>query len=428
MRTLRTAVLLVAAGLLPAASPASAAPSYELIPLPPGATSAGQPVISASGNVVVYASVVDNVQQVYAYDRKTRKLDLVSAVDKSATAAGDVQSWSPSVSGDGRYVVFISQAKNLIGKADTNGGWDLYLRDRLKRRTSRVSVDYQGKQLGVASQNGPAAAVEGAISEDGSTVAFVTNMNVLKPQDPPTGGWNLYAVRTKNPRAFAVSVDTTGSPAKQGNVASTKPQLSADGRYVVFGDAGGKLTPDVTTDVSAIYKRDTKLNKTSVVASYSGTTVGTQYYQYDMPSMDGKALLYAANRAEAVNAGFSETTRTLAVVGKGPGAFQTVMSHTATGSGTVPSEQTRDPKVSADGLHVVFTEQDLYLSTHMYSLDLKTSRLTEIGVAPSCGTCLPSSPSSGSPSRDGKVVVFTTSAALVPADTDTATDVYVQKL
>ena len=51
----------------------------------------------------------------------------------------DLESGSPSVSADGRYVAFKSLA-SLVSE-DTNGRWDIYVRDRHSSTNERVSVD-----------------------------------------------------------------------------------------------------------------------------------------------------------------------------------------------------------------------------------------------------------------------------------------------
>ena len=78
--------LLVAAALLPALGAARAAGTYELIPAPPGGANMYGPQISSSGTVVVYAATVNDVGQVWAYDRKTHRTELVSAALGDPTA------------------------------------------------------------------------------------------------------------------------------------------------------------------------------------------------------------------------------------------------------------------------------------------------------------------------------------------------------
>ena len=64
------------------------------------------------------------------------------SVDSSGGQAND-RSYSPSVSGDGRFVAFTSGADNLVS-GDTNATDDIFVHDRQTGQTTRVSVDSSG--------------------------------------------------------------------------------------------------------------------------------------------------------------------------------------------------------------------------------------------------------------------------------------------
>src|SRR5689334_11790833 len=66
------------------------------------------------------------------------------SVDSSG-AQGDGNSYAPSISADGRYVAFISDADNLVA-GDTNHAKDVFVHDRWTGATERVSVDSNGVQ------------------------------------------------------------------------------------------------------------------------------------------------------------------------------------------------------------------------------------------------------------------------------------------
>ena len=68
-------------------------------------------------------------------------------------------SGSPSISADGRFVAFNSYASNLVS-GGTNGGSQVFVRDRTTGTTSLVSVDSNGVEA-----NGPSNSP--AISSDG---------------------------------------------------------------------------------------------------------------------------------------------------------------------------------------------------------------------------------------------------------------------
>ncbi len=90
-----------------------------------------RPEISADGRYVVFASKAqldpidgNGVSDIYVYSTLTRQTALVSRgrQDAAANGASDV----PSISKDGRYIVFMSTASNLI-ESDDNGFSDVFL-------------------------------------------------------------------------------------------------------------------------------------------------------------------------------------------------------------------------------------------------------------------------------------------------------------
>ena len=72
--------------------------------------------------------------------------------------------YDPSISSDGRYVAFRSEADNLVA-GDSNDTMDIFVHDRQTGETMRVSVSSSGEQANGKSY-GP------SISPDGRYVAF----------------------------------------------------------------------------------------------------------------------------------------------------------------------------------------------------------------------------------------------------------------
>ena len=84
-------------------------------------------------------------RDVYVHDLRTGITELAST---GQDANGNNDSWSPSISDDGRFVAFQSAASNLV-EGDTNGsspntGWDVFVRDIIAGTTVRVSVAHDG--------------------------------------------------------------------------------------------------------------------------------------------------------------------------------------------------------------------------------------------------------------------------------------------
>jgi len=72
---------------------------------------------------------------------------------------------SPAISADGRFVAFESDASDLVA-GDTNGVFDVFVRDRLAGVTRRVSVGPGGQ--------GNRGSFSPAISANGRSVAYVS--------------------------------------------------------------------------------------------------------------------------------------------------------------------------------------------------------------------------------------------------------------
>ena len=145
------------------------------------------PSISGDGRFVAFYSSASNLVpgdtknrsgNIFVRDRLTNTTTLVS-VD-SAGNPGNSGSGSPSISGDGRFVAFTSDASNLV-PGDTNSepgivGTDIFVRDTLTNTTTRVSVDSAGTQ-GNSYSSSP------SISADGRFVAFDSSSSNLVPGD-----------------------------------------------------------------------------------------------------------------------------------------------------------------------------------------------------------------------------------------------------
>jgi Tol biopolymer transport system component len=101
------------------------------------------PCLSADGRYVAFTSTFDFVggdvngkQDVFVYDRRDGTNTLVSV--NSAGGQSNGASYWCSLSADGRYVTFSSDATNLVA-GDTNGLEDVFVHDRLTGQTRRVT-------------------------------------------------------------------------------------------------------------------------------------------------------------------------------------------------------------------------------------------------------------------------------------------------
>ena len=111
------------------------------------------------------------------------------------------QSRYPAISGDGRYVVFNSDASNLVA-GDTNGMADLFVRDRVLGTTTRISVGANGAQ-------GDGPSYTAAISGDGSRIVFASHAHLL----PASGYQNCYLLDRSAQTLQVLDLLPNGQPA-----------------------------------------------------------------------------------------------------------------------------------------------------------------------------------------------------------------------
>src|SRR5262249_14224623 len=112
---------------------------------------------------------------VYVHDRASGQTMRIS-VSSDGTQGNDA-SFAPSVSADGRYVLFTSLASNLVAN-DTNGASDAFIHDRLLHTTTRVSLGNGGAQ-------GASASTGAVLSKNGQVMAFLAAANAFgSPADP----------------------------------------------------------------------------------------------------------------------------------------------------------------------------------------------------------------------------------------------------
>ncbi len=129
------------------------------------ATSPGKTEVSDNGQYVTYALN----GYIYKYNIQTEENELISLGLNSEIANSN--SYSPSISADGRYIVYSSYASNLI-ENDTNGFSDIFVYDSVNKTTRIVNIGVGGFQTKNHS-NSP------TISADGNTIAYITKVHNL---------------------------------------------------------------------------------------------------------------------------------------------------------------------------------------------------------------------------------------------------------
>ncbi len=102
--------------------------------------------LSTATYLVAGQSDANGATDVFLYERATGAVTLVSHTPASATTTGTGFSFSPSISADGAFVAFTSNATNLVaGQSDANGASDVFLYQRTSVHRSPADFDGDGK-------------------------------------------------------------------------------------------------------------------------------------------------------------------------------------------------------------------------------------------------------------------------------------------
>jgi Tol biopolymer transport system component len=196
------------------------------------------PEISADGRFVAFSSFASNLVaadtggecQVYVRDRVAGTTKLVSVSTSGAT--GNQDSYTADISGDGRFVVFRSEADNLV-PGDTNGRMDVFVRDQVEGTTELVSVGMSGAHGNYSSQYG-------WITPDGRWVCFLSHSSNLV-----TGDTNNSAdVFVRDRQEGSTARISLGNLGQEADDVMLPGGISHDGRYVGFVSEGDGMGVD----------------------------------------------------------------------------------------------------------------------------------------------------------------------------------------
>ena len=226
------------------------------------------PSISADGRFVAFRSFARNlvpddrnrVEDVFVHDRVTKVTERVSVSTSGREANGP--SVSSNMNGDGSVVVFSSDASNLVGN-DRNKVMDVFVRDRARRRTIRVSVGWRGEANGRSEGSG--------VSRGGREVVFrslATNLVRADTNRYPDVFVRNWVVGTTN----RVNLSSAGAEA---NHETYRGSLSGDGRRVAFRSEASNLVSHDTNGAQDVFVYD---RPTKTMRRISVSTGGAEAY------------------------------------------------------------------------------------------------------------------------------------------------------
>lgn len=204
-------------------------------------------------------------RDVYVKDLSTGRTELIT--DPGHGDRSDNDSFVSSISADGRFVAFLSIATNLVPGGAVNNAGQMYVRDRLRKRTLVASVSSSGQWgSGDTVFHSPTS----QISADGRLIAFESRAPNLVPGD--SNDTDIFVHDFQTGRTVMASVSSEGVP-KNGQDTGERYSLSDDGRYVTFDSVATNLVPGDTNGKSDAFVHDLLTGSTTLV---SVTTAGVQ--------------------------------------------------------------------------------------------------------------------------------------------------------
>lgn len=379
-------------------------------------------MLSGNGRYVAFSSRATNfvsgdtnsAEDVFVFDRQTGMTSRVSL--SSAGTEADSDSSGPSISADGRYVAFESQASNLVIE-DTFES-DVVLRDTQANTTTLISRATDGTP-------GNSASGDAAISAGGRFVAFDSIASNLVLDDTNSKS-DAFVRDTQSNTTIRVSVAADGT---QGNNASGLPSISADGRYVAFESAANNLVTGDTNAKVDVFVRDTQAGTTTRVSVATSGTQGNGVSQDASISADGRYVVFQSRASNLVS---GDTNGTWDVF------VHDLQLHATTRVSVSSSGQQGDadatqPVISSGGRYVAFRSGAALVSgdtnsfADVYVRDRQTNTTTRASVATD-GTQTNTGSSCESISADGRYVTFSTNDPnLVSGDTNGVTDVFLHE-
>ncbi len=248
--------------------------------------------LSADGTVVAFTSAASNLVagdtngqiDVFVFDQTAGTIERVS-VDSAGIEAND-ESFAPMLSADGKCVAFWSRATNLVA-GDTNGWADSFVHDRSTGITERVSLNTAGVQ-------GNKGSYRAALSADGTLVAFESDATNFVSGDG-NAGTDIFVRDRVAGRTTCVSLNFSGGgPAGL----SFNPDISSDGRYVVFNSRATGIVAGDTNGAGDIFVHDTTAKTTTRVSVDSAGAQANFASSMARISADGSTVAfmsYASN-------------------------------------------------------------------------------------------------------------------------------------
>jgi Tol biopolymer transport system component len=389
-------------------------------------------MISADGRYVVFTSEANNLvpgdtngcSDVFRYDRVLHSMERVSVAFDGAEANGD--SYYCFISANGQVVGFNSYASNLVPD-DTNGIEDVFVRDYTTGQIARVSVASDGTQARPVLWRG--INWRGNISADGRYVVFDHSGEGLVPDDHNLR-FDVFVHDRLTRQTERVSINSDGTEAVKGS--SWAPSITADGRYVAFHTEAPDLVPDTRQSTGLIVHDRATRESICPVRAYDGSFANGP--MGGMISSDGHYLGITTEATNLVQ-GDEEGPHGIFLLDRLTGEVQRITKRWV-GSGpaydlcqmllTSMSPDARFLTIQSDSTNLVPNDSNRAVDVFLY--DRESGAFYRVSQR-SDGVEGDRASFGGSVSADGEAVVFESYAGnLVPGDTHGYLHIYLKEM
>ena len=333
--------------------------------------------ISTDGRYVAFSSQATNLlpgdtndkEDIFVVDRTLGKIVRASLSSAGAEANGYCN--KPSISGDGRFVVFLSSATTLVA-GDTNGYRDAFVRDLQTNQTSLVSVSSSGVQANANIYNPQ-------ITEDGNFIVYETSASNLVADDT-NGATDIFLYDRTLATTHRVSLASNGT---QGSDSASSPFISADGHYVVF-QTGNNLLPTDTNNLTDAYVRDLLTDELFLASVTNEGTPGNGNSGYPTLTSDGRYVVFSSDSSNLVS-GDTNGMYDIFVRDRQSNSTQRV---SVSSNGTQSNDYSHSGRIAAGGRYVVFVSSatnlvtgDTNVKDDVFLRDLQTNITTRLSVS-----------------------------------------------
>ncbi len=320
------------------------------------------PVVTSDGRFVLFASAANNLAtngnsppelNLYLRDRRSNATTLVTA-NYHGTGGGNGSSMNGSVSDDGRYVAFQSQASDLLAGNTSAVPNDIYVRDMWAGTNILVSVPTNGGWANAVCR-------EPVMTPDGRYVVFIsTATNLVGGDDNGAPDVFVRDILTGTTTRVSVGAQYYFGPIPYDNPSfMSSPVITPDGRYVAFASFANALGAPIKMGREDVYLRDLIAGAT-IWASTNGSTLATNASGFLHPrvSDDGQYVAFKSvsnSGGPALVFQFDSESGTTVVV--------------STNGAPAPngSDDLYGPEMTADGRFIAYAALDAYTNAVAYS-------------------------------------------------------------